>query len=516
MNRPPGDTAISSGNVASYLLGTPEADPPAVLHGQETLSHSQLANRSDQFADSLSAAGIQTGDIVAIIGDNSIAWIVSYLAILKRGAVALPLSGRESDRLLRRALQFTGVRAVIGAREYADRASSVLGSATQAMLWLDEPAGQTNATPRRFEPVAVPPQHPAAIMMTSGSTAEPKGVTVSHRNIEVNTRAILSYLHLRADDRMMVVLPFCYCFGLSLLHTHLRVGASVVLNNRFMFPQKVVAEMQSRRCTGFAGVPSTYMSLLNRSRLAEASLPSLRHVQQAGGRLPVSLTRQLRAALGAHVNVFVMYGATEATARLSYLPPACLSEKEGSIGLPVPGMRFELRDRQGALVAPGQVGELIAIGDGITRGYHDDPALSAARFDARAFRTGDLARVDGDGFYYIEGRSADFIKSFGIRVSPREIEDVVIEHPNVAEAAVFGVPDNEAGEAITLCVVPRGELVELAHMLHQHCVCRLPNHKVPQHIHIVTALPRNAAGKLQRTMLAQYTSVEPDEPLVHS
>lgn len=498
----------AAGNVVAYLLGTPDSERPAALAGRDAISHRELTQRARRLAAGLAADGVRRGDIVAIVGDNTIQWVVWYLGVLWRGAVALPLSGRESRRLLGRALEVDGVRRVLCQEAYADRIRSILGERPEVRLPADVrafPVDDSAPAPSTFPPVDVGRDDLAAIMMTSGSTGDPKGVAVSHRNIEVNTRAILSYLHLRADDRMMVVLPFCYCYGLSLLHTHLRVGASVVLNNRFMFPDKVVEDMDSKRCTGFAGVPSTYHTLLKRSRIAQGTPASLRHVQQAGGHMPVALANELATALGPRVDIFVMYGATEATARLSYLPPACFPEKAGSIGLPVPGVRFEIRDAAGRAVPPGEVGELVAIGETITRGYYDDPESTSARFGERTFHTGDLARVDDDGFYYIEGRKSDFIKSYGYRISPREIEEVIAEHPGVSEAVVFGVPDDESGEAVAVCVVARDSHLACDD-IRDYCATRLPNHKTPRYIRIVDQLPRNESGKLLRAQLAHSVS----------
>jgi acyl-CoA synthetase (AMP-forming)/AMP-acid ligase II len=171
----------------------------------------------------------------------------------------------------------------------------------------------------------------ASLMFTSGSTGAPKGVMVSHRNIEVNARDIVGYMGLTPEDRVMVVLPFNYCFGLSLLHTHLMAGATLVLNNQFMYPENVLLDMQDKACTGIAGVPSTYQILLRKSRLKEMSFPELRWIQQAGGKLPNPFIQEIRSAFP-QVRYYLMYGQTEATARLSYLPPERLLDKLGSIG----------------------------------------------------------------------------------------------------------------------------------------------------------------------------------------
>ena len=176
---------------------------------------------------------------------------------------------------------------------------------------------------------------------------------VSHRNIVANTTSIIQYLGLTKEDRIMAVLPFYYCFGTSLLHTHLRVGGSIVIDDRFMFPDKVLNRMQETRCTGFAGVPSHFQILLGRSSLREVRLPSLRCVQQAGGRLAGRFIHELVQALPG-AQMFVMYGQTEATARLSYLPPDMLGTKLGSIGKGIPGISLKVLDHEGQPVRPGE------------------------------------------------------------------------------------------------------------------------------------------------------------------
>ena len=190
----------------------------------------------------------------------------------------------------------------------------------------------------------------AALMFTSGSTGQPRGVMVLHANIMANTQSIIQYLSLTADDRIMVVLPFHYCFGTSLLHTHLKVGATLVIDHRFLYPEGELQRMADTECTGLAGVPSHFQILLRRSSLKRRSFPHLRYVQQAGGYLAPVFIRELRKALP-QTQVFIMYGQTEATARLSYLPPEFLDHKIGSIGKGIPGVRLQvLNERERRLL----------------------------------------------------------------------------------------------------------------------------------------------------------------------
>ncbi len=243
------------------------------------------------------------------------------------------------------------------------------------------------------------PGSDAVLMLTSGTTARPKVVRVTQANIQANTLSILAYLGLRSDDRILVVLPFYYCYGASLLHTHLRAGARLVLCNSMAFPGKVIDLMTEQECTGFAGVPSSYQLLLRASTFGSRPLPALRILQQAGGKLSSVLVEEVLAAQP-NARLFVMYGQTEATARLSYLPPERLPDKLGSIGRGIPGVELRVLDEEGRPVRPGERGEIYARGANVCAGYLDDPAGTATKFTPDGLRTGDLAVVDEEGFIY--------------------------------------------------------------------------------------------------------------------
>ncbi len=486
-------------NAVDFLLAHRDSDRPAIFYRAETCSHRELARRVDQTAAYFLHAGIKPGDLAAIIADNSLQWVVWYLALMRCGAVAMPVPGSESTRALHIALHKPALRLVLCQQKYAEKIGDLLCDKPQVQLITDSETLPTDAPVPAEWPRFDPRQTPAALLLTSGSTGDPKGVRLSHANIQANALSINSYLGLQPDDRMMVVLPFNYCYGLSLLHTHLHVGGSVVLNNLFMFPAKVLDDLTARECTGFAGVPSTYQILLRKTDLARRQFPHLRHVQQAGGRLAAPLIEELRQALPQHARIFVMYGATEATARLTYLPPERLSDKLGSIGVPIPGVELRVCDENGHEVPPGQVGELVARGPNIALGYDEEGPSQRLR-NGRLF-TGDLGHVDADGYYWLVARQADFIKSFGFRISPREIEDVVAALPDVLEVAVLGVKDEEAGEAVAAYVVPVPGADLSTEAITQHCMKHLPNHKVPQCVEIRTSLPKNEAGKVLRSKI---------------
>jgi acyl-CoA synthetase (AMP-forming)/AMP-acid ligase II len=347
-------------------------------------------------------------------------------------------------------------------------------------------------------------------MFTSGTTASPKAVRVTHGNLRANTASIVSYLGLRSSDRVLVILPFHYCFGASLLHTHLAVGGTVVLCNTFTFPQTAVDLIERENCTVFAGVPSSFQLLIRASTFGSRPSPSLRIVQQAGGRLAPQQITELATAQS-HSDFYVMYGQTEATSRLSYLPPALLRDKLGSIGRGIPGVTLRVVDDSGAAVVPGATGEIIASGDNISPGYYRDPAATLEKFPGGDLRTGDLATVDEDGYIYIVGRRADFIKSWGHRVSPQQIEEALAGHPGVLDAAVVGLPDPDAGEAIVLVIVPvdAQRPPEPAEVI-GHLRDRIPKHMVPKEVRFMDAMPLNANGKVSRADVRALLQADAD------
>jgi acyl-CoA synthetase (AMP-forming)/AMP-acid ligase II len=342
-------------------------------------------------------------------------------------------------------------------------------------------------------------------MFTSGTTARPRAVRVTHRNIQANTGSIKGYLGLRRDDRALVILPFFYCYGASLLHSHLRAGGRVVLLNSFVFPERALDLLEQEECTVFAGVPSTFQLLLRAASFSKRELPSLRLIQQAGGKLPPILVNELLAAPN-DASVFLMYGQTEATARLSYVPPEKLREKSGSIGRGIPGVELRVLNEAGHPVAPGEQGEIYARGENISPGYFGDPVGSASKFTTLGLRTGDLATVDEEGYIFVVDRRDDFIKSWGHRVSGQEVEAAALRLDRVVSAAAIGVPDLEAGEAITLFVLPGpGSAVTPEEVL---AVCRehLAKHLVPHTVLVVDTMPLNGNGKVDKSRLRELAA----------
>ena len=497
----------SGDNAGAFLLDGKQADRIALELLDRAYSYGELRDAASRIAAYLLQIGGRKGDRVALISDNSFFWVTTYLGALRAGLVCVPLPVTVAPNDLAHILQNTEAqiafvqsgltrkfaRYFAGVHIVTDREAIPLSRVTSQKTFVDV---LSKTPPSLDDIVSAGGDDLAALMFTSGSTRTPRGVMVSHGNIIANTESIIQYLHLTERDRIMTVLPFHYCFGTSLLHTHLRAGGSLVIDPRFMYPEKVLERMLETECTGFAGVPSHFQILLRNSSLRKKNFPHLRYVQQAGGHLAPDFIRELRHALP-NTEIFVMYGQTEATARLSYLPPEFLDTKLGSIGRGIPGVRLRVVNGAGEDVHPGNVGEIIAEGENVTRGYWRDPEESAVSYRNGKLHTGDLATIDQDGFIYISDRAKDFLKCGGKRISCHQIEDQLLAFGELLEVAVIGVPDEVLGEAVKAFVVPRnGNASGLEERLQGFCKQHVLPQLVPREIVVLQTLPKNSAGKV--------------------
>jgi amino acid adenylation domain-containing protein len=489
-------------------------DAIALIEPGRHATYEALRQLTNQFANLVRGAGVSPGDRVVIALDNSIEFVASYLGVMKAGGVAVPLpAGPRSDRLSS-AIADCAPRVCIvdqataHGRSIRNALAGVSSVLVAGRMPIDAPGNfvalldALTGQPTDGEESPRIDIDLAAIIYTSGSTGEPRGVMLTHRNIAANTQSIVSYLGLTSRDRVMCVLPFFYVYGLSLLHTHLAVGGSLVIDNRFAFPNLVLEAMQRHTVTGFAGVPSTFALLLDKSSVDAMTFPALRYVTQAGGAMSPARVREWLAK-GPQVPFLVMYGATEASARLTYLPPADLLGKLGSIGRPIPNVEISVRTDDGSAAAPNVVGELVARGTNIAVGYWNRPEETSQKFGPFGYRTGDLGYMDDDGFLFLIGRRSDMIKVGAHRVGPKEIEDVIGEHPAIREAAVIGVAHDLLGEAPLAYITPRdGVQVLDIEELQAFCRSRLPSHKVPVQFVICADLPKlPGVGKIDKQAL---------------
>ncbi|MEM9742725.1 MAG: class I adenylate-forming enzyme family protein [Pseudomonadota bacterium] len=352
-------------------------------------------------------------------------------------------------------------------------------------------------------------RRPAKLVFTSGTTGDPKAVTLSHENLACNARAIADYLRLGTNDRGLCVLPFTYAYGNSVLDSHLVAGATLVLGQGSGFPEAIAQQLSQSQATGFAAVTPLLHRLVASGALMRHETPALRYVTQAGSPMHPDAVKSLQRALGKRVEVFAMYGQTEATSRLTYLPPERLRTKPSSVGKPIKGTEIQIRTNDGTLAPPHQIGEIFARGPSIMMGYwRNDDATAAVLAPDGWLKTGDLGYLDRDGDLFITGRTREMILSGGYRIAPSEVEEVALPAAPQEQLAAVGVPDPHLGERLVLAVHwSQGRDPANQRALHQSVLsaCRrgLPVHKRPKELVFVSDWPLTPSGKLRRHDLAR-------------
>ncbi|MBX3727254.1 MAG: AMP-binding protein [Xanthomonadales bacterium] len=481
-------------------------DRPALAEGGRALDRAGLWREIAAMAARLQAAGVAAGDRVAVRLANGVDAVAAWYGAWLAGAVVVPLNPQVHARDLVTWLTHSGAIAVIGRDDDAGIAAACAQMpAPVHLLAPSPPAAPPSGGPILADEPQLDAVAPAAIVYTSGTTGTPKGVTLSHGNLHHNTAAIIDYLQLGAEDRGVTVLPFWYAYGASVLNTHLAAGAFLAIETHSQYPHLVVQALERHRATGFSGVPSTFALLLEHGRLDQADLSALRYLTQAGGAMAPALTRRLRAALPA-ARLFVMYGQTEASARLTFLDPDRVDRKPGAVGGPVAGVELAIRHADGSTALPGEEGEVWARGGNIMAGYWQAPEATAQVLRDGWLRTGDLGRIDEEGDLWLAGRRSDIIKTGAHRVHPVDVEQVIAELPGVREVAVCGVDDALLGQAVAALVVADPAQLSGEMAVKAHCRAHLPTYKIPRLVRFVDALPRTASGKIRRADLATELS----------
>ncbi len=470
----------------------------AVIYRGQCWTYADLRALVNAQKARLMNAGLSEKSRAIIWMENSTEYIATYLAVLEVGGIVVALHPQTTVGEAVRIIQHVGAKGLIVSPTVKHWTMNDFESTGLRFLLVGE---NVHRLQYRDSGQAVP-EGVAQIIYTSGSTGRPKGVVLTHHNLIANTRSILTYLQLTHDDSVMAVLPFVYAYGNSVMLTHLFSGGTLVIENNMLYPHVVLDSMIKTRVTGLSGVSTTYALLLNHSNLKSYAFPDLRYLTHAGGPMPIELLGRIRTVFPAQ-RIFLMYGQTEASARLTYLPPNLIDIKKGSAGRAIPGVTLKIAKEGGETAQPGEVGEVWASGDNIMQGYWQDPELTTGVLRDGWLRTGDLGRLDEQGYLTIEGRNNEMIKSGAYRISPTEIEEVLLQHGQVQEAGVVGIEDPILGQKICAIVslVTAGALTEQDLMA--YCALRLVQYKRPKVIVIVAALPKSPSGKILRERLRE-------------
>ena len=480
-----------------FFTDSKESNGKFILGDLEEVSFKELYNNSISLASYINNC-IGENQRVILLSQNSIFFITCYLAILKSGNVCVPLNPTIEASNYANIEKLTQSKLLFISEKIRSNIIVNTESINESNLKdIKERVERINIKVDLNKKATFDENRLAEIIFTSGSTGTPKGVMLTHLNLRSNTESILSYLKLSSNDSSLLILPLYYCYGLSVFHTHLKVGASIVFNNNFMLLGKVIEDLINYRCSGFAGVPSHFQMLLRKSQtFTKTKFPYLRYVTQAGGKLHESFINEFIEAFPS-VDFFVMYGQTEATARLSYLSPNLLKTKIGSIGIAIPGVSIKIIDQDNKFLKVRQVGEIVAKGNNIMKGYFNDIQGTNEVLKKGWLHTGDLGFIDEEGFIFITSRRKNIIKVGGNRISPKEIEEVIVSHSEVVDCTVIGVEDQLLGEAIKAVIVINewSNVPELKSKIMRLCRNKLSITKIPQIFEFSIKLNVTSSGK---------------------
>lgn len=537
MHPTPSDTPRSLGT--SFLGAAQQhAQKPALLFEGHSVSYGDLARQSQGFALALRLHGIQPGERVALLLPNFPHFLPAYLGTLWAGAIVLPMNPTYRPPEIRHIFSDAGVTAAVVWSEILPLVQQTLDDDTQLRLIVavtlptgeELPSGKpSSADPASTQPpikvlsfehflgeaaaaaaqgkapppAAEPDQDDTAVILyTSGTTGKPKGAMLTHRNLLSNAQAVIQLAELHPGDVLMSILPLFHAFGSTVcMVAPLLAGAQVVLVPKFD-PRRLLSTIQQHNVTLLAGVPSMY-ALLLRTPVAAQDISSLRLCVSGGAALPGEVLRSFKDKFG--IPLIEGYGLTETSPVATFNPPKGV-QKAGSIGIPLPGVEVQVHDTSGNPVPPEEIGEIVVRGPNVMKGYYHLPEATAQTIRNGWLYTGDLGYQDKDGYFFLVDRAKDLIIKGGLNVYPRELEEVLLTHPKIAEAAVVGVGDQTKGESIKACISPREGVTLTKDEVIDFMRERVAPYKVPNMVEFYPlpgGLPKNATGKTLKTELRQ-------------
>jgi len=500
----------------------------AIIQDDRKYTYQELDKISNRLANMLLDAGIGRGDRVGVFLDHSLDQIIAFYGILKAGAVYVPINSLLlGDQVNHIAIDCTLKGMIIDIQRLErlkDHLSDwnfldfliVLGKpdkwvsgANIDIYSFDEIFyGQGNASPVSETGIG---SDLAALLYTSGSTGNPKGVMLSHDNLIVGARIVTTYLENKHDDRLLGVLPLTFDAGLNQVTCSALLGMTYVMKS-FRFPGEIVDTLLKEKITGFAGIPTIWLLLLQiGSPVYKNKFEHLSYITNTGGVLPVHAIEKLKKVF-TETRIFLMYGLTEAF-RSTYLPPGELDKRPTSMGKAIPGVEILVVNKEGKLCGPGEPGELVHRGPTVSLGYWGDTEKTRKVFRPNHFLfdgmehterlvySGDIVTKDDEGYLYFVGREDFMIKCHGHRISPTEIEDTLYSSGRIKLTAAIGVPDSIRGQSIKVFIVPQdGDPLDEEDIL-SFCAEKLPAFMTPRYIDIMQDLPRTGSGKIDLALL---------------
>jgi long-chain acyl-CoA synthetase len=506
----------------------------ALVCNRNKFTYGELETKANRLACSLIAGGMQRGDRVAIYLENSAEAVIAIFAILKAGGVFLVVNPTTKADKVSYILNNCRAAGLITDRTKLGTLSAAVAAAPHLQsIWVAGglPLAESATTKRQFDLTAAlenvdlsadPPNKKcididlAALIYTSGSTGRPKGVMLTHLNIVSAATSITTYLENGPADIILSVLPLSFDYGLYQVLMAFKVGGTVVLERSFTYPYRIIELLNEEHITAFPIVP-TISAVLLQLDLSARRFPALRYITNTAAALPTGHICQLRDIFS-NVKIFSMYGLTECK-RVSYLPPDQIDIRPASVGRAMPKEEVYIVDDAGQRVSAGTVGELVVRGSNVMKGYWELPEETDRMLKPgplpgeKVLHTGDLFRMDQEGYLYFIGRKDDIIKTRGEKVSPREVEDVLHAMPGVAEAAVIGVPDEVLGAAIKAVIRLKAGVNLTPEQVIHWCSLKLENFMVPKFVDFQGEFPKTSTGKISKRKLAIASAAGSDMPV---
>jgi acyl-CoA synthetase (AMP-forming)/AMP-acid ligase II len=496
---------MSKPNTLLELIQVSPAERTAIIIPEPGIrvSYRSLRDQVQKMADDLASIGIKTGDRVATVLPNGLPAIVSFIAASIAGTAA-PLNPGYREDELNFYLEDTGAKVLLvpsDGAEAARKAAETRGIPVYALQMSDQGVVSITGAPTGKKANSPSPEDIALVLHTSGSTGRPKRVPIMHRNITASVKNIVAHYGLKPDDVSLCVMPLFHVHGLvaSTLATLLS-GGTVVVPAKFN-PLSFWRTVRDTGATWYSAVPTIHSILL--SRAGDERVPGsegLRFVRSCSAALPPEMMEKMERVFG--VPVLEAYGMTEASHQMASSPQPPAARKPGSVGQGT-GVQIGIMDEAGKLLATGERGEVVIKGPNVVAGYENNPEANAKSYTDGWFRTGDQGVLDAEGYLSLTGRIKELINRGGEKIGPREIDEVLLTHPAIAEAVAFGVPHATWGEEVVAAVVLKENSPATEPELLAFCKERLADFKRPKKFYIVTTIPRTATGKIQRGAVAK-------------
>ena len=492
-------------NIASFLTNTAARvpDKAAIRFQEKTITFREMNSKVDAMAHGLRKMGLKPGDACILMTTDSPNWPMVYYALAKIGAVVVPVNPIYKKRELEHSFRDSGAKAFVGHTDYLVEAGPALDGIPEIKIRVAEgknpPNGYTPLNDLFLEdageyPICQTlPDTPWIIMYTSGTTGLPKGAVLTHFNLMKDAEVVAAVRHTEPHDVVFSVLPLFHCYGQThSLNISIYLGLTILMFDKFNV-EEIFKAIEEEESTLLYAVPTMVNRLVELATVRPPKRSGLRFCISGGASLPVEVLHRFESLF--HATIYESYGLTECS-------PTCVENpfaqkpRPGSIGLPIPPFKARLVDDDDQDVPPGDVGELLISGPGVMKEYLHQPEATAKTMKGGWLHTGDLAKMDEDGFIYIVDRKKDMIIRGGYNVYPREIEEVLYAIEDVVEAAVLGIPNKDLGEEVAAAVVLRKGSKMTAEDVKQYIKDRVAAYKYPRVVNIMNELPKTSTGKI--------------------